>query len=631
MAGLKCSFLIDSGAEVNTFTLVLFEQILSDPKYHNEVFNVRHETDRSLKAYATTGNIQVLATFHAYLHISNDRPTLLEQFYVVQENRALLGRSTACRYSVLMLGLKVPVRHHTSEKESIYQAGEVGAIEASNVFPKFNVPPVKIYYDKTRPPCRNVFVNVPLAVKPLVEKRLQDLVSADIIERVTDEMDTSFCSSMLVVPKGKEDIRLVIDLRGPNRYIHRNPFTMPTLEKILAELNGATWFSTIDLSNAFFHIELDEDSRHLTNFFTEYGMFRCVRLPFGLCNAPDLFQETLQQKVLGNCKGCKNFLDDVLVFGRTKEEHDANLAAVLSCLADHNVKLNDDKCVFGSQSVKFIGFTLTPEGWQVDEEKVAAIKEFRNPVNCSEVKSFLGMITFVDKFIVHRATKTEHLRALASSDSFYWTENEENEFVYLKEDALTCIKRLGYYNTDDATELFVDASPTGLGAVLVQYDSANTPRIIACASKVLTQSEQRYPQTQKEALAVVWGVERFSFYLLGTTFVIRTDAEANQYIFNPSHRLGKRAVSRAEGWALRLQPYDFTIRRVPGDENIADVLSRLIPETQKSEAFDNNEEKHFLYALDSGSMELTWNEIETTSEEDNELELVRNAMKSKKW
>lgn len=82
---------------------------------------------------------------------------------------------------------------------------------------------------------------------------------------------------------------------------------------------------------------------------------------------------------------------------------------------------------------------------------------------------------------------------------------------------------------------------------------------------------------------------------------------------------------------MRLQPYDFTIRRVPGDENIADVLSRLIPETQKSEAFDNNEEKHFLYALDSGSMELTWNEIETTSEEDNELELVRNAMKSKKW
>lgn len=631
VAGLECSFLIDSGAEVNTFTPMLFEQLLSNPRYHNEVFNVKHETDRPLRAYATTGNIQVLATFHAYLHISDERPTLLEKFYVVKDSRALLGRATACRYSVLMLGLKVPINQHSTEQERILQAGEIGAIEASEAFPKFNVPPVKIYYDKTKPPCRNVFVNVPLAVKPLVEKRLQDLVSADIIERVTDGMDTSFCSSMLVVPKGKEDIRLVIDLRGPNRYIHRNPFAMPTLEKILAELDGATWFSTIDLSNAFFHIELDEESRHLTNFFTEYGMFRCVRLPFGLCNAPDLFQETLQRKVLGDCEGCKNFLDDVLVFGRTKEEHDANLKKVLECLANHNVKLNHDKCVFGSQSVKFIGFNLTPDGWQVDDDKVAAIRDFRKPESCSEVKSFLGLITFVDKFIIHRAAKTAYLRALATSDVFYWTENEENEFTYLKEDALKYIRRLGYYSPNDAIELFVDAAPTGLGAVLVQRDSTNTPRVVACASKVLTLPEQRYPQTQKEALAVVWGVERFSFYLLGRTFEIRTDAEANQYIFNPSHRLGKRAVSRAEGWALRLQPYDFTIRRVPGDENIADVLSRLIPETQGTEPFDNNDEKHFLYALDSGAMELTWNEIEIVSEDDKELELVREALKTKIW
>lgn len=141
-------------------------------------------------------------------------------------------------------------------------------------------------------------MSIPQALKPLVEERLCQLELADIIERVTEEMDTSFCSSMLVVPKGKDDIRLVIDLRGPNRYVYRTPFAMPTLEGILAELNGASWFSTIDLSNAFFHIELDQESRLLTNFCTEFGMFRCVRLPFGLCNAPDLFQETLQRKIL---------------------------------------------------------------------------------------------------------------------------------------------------------------------------------------------------------------------------------------------------------------------------------------------------------------------------------------------
>lgn len=276
-----------------------------------------------MKAYATPGEIKVVATFHAYLYISKDRPTLLEKFYVVEEVRALLSRSTACRYSVLMLGLNVPVNpciSDSSEVEHLRYVGEIASLSANETFPKFNIPALKIHNDKSQPPCRNVFLNIPLAIKPLVEERLQGLVAANIIEPVTDEMDKSFCSSMLVVPKGKDDFRLVIDLRGPNQYIHRSPFAMPTLEQILARLEGATWFSTIDLSNAFFHIELDKDSRHLTNFFTEFGMYRYVRLPFGLCNAPDLFQETLQCKVLGGCDGCVNYLDDVLIFGLTKED-----------------------------------------------------------------------------------------------------------------------------------------------------------------------------------------------------------------------------------------------------------------------------------------------------------------------
>lgn len=264
---MVCTFLIDSGAQVNTFTEEMFQKLMMNPEFSTEVFNIKNTSDRPLKAYATAKNIEVLATFEAYLFIAENRPMLLEKFYVVRENRALLGRPTATRYSILMLGLKVPVNSTGNRKKLFITVGDIAAIEADKIFPKFNIPPVKIYYDTTRPPCRNVFSNIPLAIKPLVEKRLEGLVSANIIEPVVDGMDVSFCSSMLVVPKGKDDIRLVIDLRGPNRYIHRTPFAMPTLDKILAELNGAQWFSTIDLANAFFHMELDEDSRHLTNFF----------------------------------------------------------------------------------------------------------------------------------------------------------------------------------------------------------------------------------------------------------------------------------------------------------------------------------------------------------------------------
>lgn len=219
----------------------------------------------------------------------------------------------------------------TTERSTRYlhlQISQIAAIQWGDTFPKFNIPPVEIKFDRTKPPCRTVFFNIPLAVKPLVEQRLEQLVSSNIIERVEDDMDASFCSSMLVIPKGKEDFCLVIDLRGPNQYILRTPFAMPTLEKILADLEGSKWFSTIDLTNAFYHIELHENSRHLTNFLTEFGMFRCIRLPFGLCNAPDIFQEVLQRKILGGCKGVKNYLDDILVHGRTKEEHDPILAAV---------------------------------------------------------------------------------------------------------------------------------------------------------------------------------------------------------------------------------------------------------------------------------------------------------------
>ncbi|XP_062709531.1 uncharacterized protein K02A2.6-like [Aedes albopictus] len=627
---MNCTFLIDSGAQVNTLTEESFKVLLDNHEYREGVYNIQERPDRPLKAYASAGDIKVLCTFEALLYVSEDRPILLEKFYVVDECRSLLGRHTATRYSVLQLGLQVPVSSELSQFP-LNTARGIAMVEENEIFPKFNMPPIQISYDKTKPPCRNIFMSIPPAVKPLVENRLQQLLSANIIERVTENMNTSFCSSMLVVPKGRDDIRLVIDLRGPNRYINRTPFSMPTLEKILVDVNGSNWFSTIDLTNAFFHIELHEDSRHLTNFFTEFGMFRYVRLPFGLCNAPDIFQEVLQRKILAGCKGVKNYLDDIFVHGKTKEEHDTNLAVVLARLEEHNVKINSSKCVFASQSVKFIGFVVTPDGWQIDEGKLDAIRNFRQPETCSEVKSFLGLITYIDKFILDRATKTERLRALANADVFYWTPEEDREFKCLQTNALHAIKKLGYYCATDKTELFVDASAIGLGAVLVQFNKDGIPRILACASKSLTTTEQKYPQTHKEALAVVWGVERFTFYLTGISFVIRTDSEANEFIFQSEHRIGKRAVSRAEAWSLRLQPYDFAIKRVPGSDNIADALSRLIKASEEAIPFEDDDEGHYLFALDAGYMDITLADIEVQSENDEELQKLRKALKYGSW
>uniref|UniRef100_A0AAG5D2X2 Reverse transcriptase domain-containing protein n=1 Tax=Anopheles atroparvus TaxID=41427 RepID=A0AAG5D2X2_ANOAO len=499
VAGIPVIFLIDSGADVNTIDENNFNR-LTRKDSGKCIFSFIHGTDRPLKAYGVLNEIPVIASFVAELYISEHRPHLMEKIYVIPNARPLLSRSTAMRYSVLQLGLGVPIKDGINQTRLL--PGEILALRTD--FPKFKVAHVMLAYNKDLPPSRNVFTSIPPAFREETERRISDLLSAGIIERVTEHMEKSFCSSLLVVPKGKTDIRLVVDLRGPNRSIIRAPFSMPTLEEILAKLNGASCFSTIDLTSAFFHVELHEDCRHLTNFFAGNGTYRFKRLPFGLCNSPDIFQEILQTVVLEGCSGALNYLDDILVYGSSKEGHDKNLKDVLQRLREHNVRLNDSKCRFGASSVKFLVFNLSKDGWRVEEDKRKAIENARRPETVSEVKSFLGLMNFTERFILNRAEKTERLRSLAKSDCFYWTEEEEEEFSFLKNAALNDITRLGYFDHKDETELFADASPIGLGAVLTQFDSTGRPRIKACASKALTAAEQRYPHTQKEALAIVW-------------------------------------------------------------------------------------------------------------------------------
>ena len=626
VAGVEIPFLIDSGADVNTVGGEVFDMLMSNDSSKLGLFCVKEGSDKPLKAYAAKEEIQVIATFVAELVISDDRPRLMEKFYAIRNARSLLGRTTAIRYSVLQLGLDVPIH---PEWYSSYP-GEIRSLSMVKEFPKFNVNPVVINYDKSMPPSRRIFTCIPPAFRAETDRRLKELLESDIIERVTNEMDRSYCSSLLVVPKGKHDIRLVVDLRGPNKAIIRTPFKMPTLEAIMTDLPGSKWFSTIDLTSAFFHVVLDEGSRHLTNFFAGDGMYRFKRLPFGLTNAPDIFQEILQTVVLAGCEGVRNYLDDIFVFGSTKEEHDQNLRAVMERLKDHNVCINEEKSVFGQQSVKFLGFQLSDDGLSVEEDKLKAIREFRRPETQLEVKSFLGLMNFTERFIMGRAEKTQHLRELAKSECFYWNDELEAEFIFLKEDALKEISKLAYFDVQAETELYVDASPTGLGAVLIQYHDG-VPRIISCASKVLTDTEKKYPHTQKEALAIVWGVERFTFYLTGKSFVVRTDSEANEFIFGDGIKSSKRSVTRAEAWALRLQAYDFAVKRIPGNRNIADALSRLISRSQVDEAFEEDDEKHLLYAVDIGAMNITWENIELESERDKQLIDVREAIESGDW
>lgn len=328
-------------------------------------------------------------------------------------------------------------------------------------------------------------------------------------------------------------------------------------------------------------MEISKESREITTFITRKGLFRYTRLMFGINCAPEIFQKLMEQ-MLSGCDGCLNFIDDVLVFGRDQMEHNDRLNKAKETLCEKGIILNDEKCIYGVSKIKFLGHILSEKGIAADSDKLEAIRNFREPVTGEEVRSFLGLVNYVGKFIPNLATLTEPLRLLVKQkQKFVWAKEQQRAFAELKRH-MSNPATLGYFDVDDRTQVIADASPVGLGAVLIQMNESG-PRIISYASKSLSDVEKRYAQTEKEALALVWATERFHFYLYGRPFELITDHKPLETIFGPK----SKPCLRIERWVLRLQAYKAKVIYRPGKSNIADPLSRLaITEKCDSKSFD---------------------------------------------
>ena len=243
--------------------------------------------------------------------------------------------------------------------------------------------------------------------------------------------------------------------------------------------------------------------------------------------------------------------DDILIYGKTQEDHDESLRQVLQRLCEKGLTLNRPKCIFNKEHLKYLGYIFSKEGMSPDPDKVAALNMAEPPANATEVRSLLGMTNYCARFIHDYATITEPLRNLTKKDvEWTWGQREQEAFDELKrslrEDTVT-----RYYNPKIPTVIYVDASPVGLGAILVQDDA-----VVCFASRALTPVEQRYSQTDREALGVVFGCEKYILYVLGKPFVVITDHKPLTGIFNKPQ---SDPPARIEKWMLRLQRYDMNV------------------------------------------------------------------------
>ncbi len=363
-----------------------------------------------------------------------------------------------------------------------------------------------------------------------------------------------------------------MDFTQLSKAVRREIHPLPVVEHTLAQLHGAVVMSKLDGNSGFWQIPLSPASSALTTFLSPFGRFRFLRLPFGICSAPEHYQRRMMT-VLQGLEGVVCQMDDVLVYGVDQKQHDARLRQVLQRLSDAGLTLNEKKCRFSVREVRFLGHIINARGIQVDPDKVAAINDMAPPKDVTELRRFLGMINFVSRFVPDLASRIQPLTGLLHHKSAWtWDDAQQTAFNWVKT-VLSTQPVLAIYNPNAEVIVSADSSSYGLGAVLKHTDSDGSLRIVAYASRTLTDAETRYSQIEKEGLSLAWACDRFADYIVGRHFKLETDHKPLIPIF--SSKSLDALSPRLQRFKIRLMRYDFSIFHTPGkDLHIADTLSR---------------------------------------------------------
>ena len=406
---------------------------------------------------------------------------------------------------------------------------------------------------------------VPISLKYRVKEELSRMEKLGVIKRQKEP--TPWVNSMVTVVKPNGQIRICIDPRDLNNAILREHYPMKTIEEVVAEMPNAKVFSKLDATSGFWQLSLDEESSKLTTFNTPFGRYRFLRAPFGIKSIPEMYQRRMSE-IVEDIEGVAVIVDDILVWGSTVEEHDKRLKLALDKLRQNNVKLSESKCEFRKDQIDYVGHNLSSEGLKPAEEKIRAVRDMKKPENKKELQTFLGFITYLQKFLPNMSEISAPLRLLLEKDiEWHWEELQETSFQRLKQLAIEA-PVLGFYDPKEELVLNVDASSYALGAVITQKGKP-----IAYASRALNSTQQRYSVIEKETLAVVFGTQKFHSFVYGRNFIVESDHKPLENIFRKPL---SECPPRLGRFILQLQKYDFVVKYQPGrNQYLSDTLSRL--------------------------------------------------------
>ena len=422
---------------------------------------------------------------------------------------------------------------------------------------------------------------VPPAALEELREHLCQLLEAGIIRR----SHSPWASNIVLVRKKNGKLRMCVDYRELNKRTIRDSYSLPRIDELLDCLGGQKYFSVLDMKSGYHQVEIEENHKAYTAFTTgPLGLYEFNRLPFGLCTSPAIYQRIMEQS-LGdlNHSICLIYLDDLIVFSKTIDEHFDRLGKVFEKVREAGMKFVPEKCSFLQTSVKYVGHVVSEKGIETDPAKISKIADWPVPGNIDQLRSFLGFTGYYRRFIKDYAKLAKPLYDLLVGQPnkkkskshlqppvWNWTTLQDNAFKVLKE-KLCQPPILGYPDFSLPFELHTDASINGISAILYQTQNGQK-KVISYASKGLTKSQSKYSAYKLEFLALKWAVtEKYHDYLYGNSCTIYTDNNPLTYVLSSA-----KLDATGHRWLSELASYDIKIKYRPGSSNVdADILSRL--------------------------------------------------------